>query len=573
MALDAILLSGIVNELKPKTEGAKIDKVQQPERDQILLTLRCGRENLKLLICAGAGNGRIQLSSASFENPKEPPMFCMLLRKYLVGGRIVSLEQAEWERLVLVDITSSNELGDSVDLRLAVELMGRSSNLVLIGADGRIIDCLRRMDFGGDAERVLLPGMKYRLPPPQKKPLVMILSAEERRSIISGFEPEKPIDKSLMDAFSGLSPLICREIAARCQGDVELLPQALDAFIETVKAGELTPTMTSKDGRPTDFSFMRLCQYGSEYEQQSFPSFSELLDAYYSRREKLERRRRRAKELSRLVKTNRDRIAKKLALQREELLRTEDREQKRRSAELLTANLYRVKKGDRSVTVENYYANNEPCTIALDPLKTPQQNLTAMFKEYNKLKAARSHLTQLIADGEERLSYLNSVLDETERAETEADLAEIRRELLDLGYIKKQKNAKPEKCKKQGPLRFVSDDGFEILVGRNNTQNDELSCKLGRRSDIWLHTKSVHGSHVIISTYGENPPERTLLQAASLAVYYSQAREGGKTPVDYTELRYVKKPAGALPGKVIYTEQRTLTAEADEELAEKLRVK
>ena len=573
MALDAILLSGIVNELKPKTESAKIDKVQQPERDQILLTLRCGRENLKLLICAGAGNGRIQLSSASFENPKEPPMFCMLLRKYLVGGRIVSLEQAEWERLVLVDITSSNELGDSVDLRLAVELMGRSSNLVLIGADGRIIDCLRRMDFGGDAERVLLPGMKYRLPPPQKKPLVMTLSAEERRSIISGFEPEKPIDKSLMDAFSGLSPLICREIAARCQGDVELLPQALDAFIETVKAGELTPTMTSKDGRPTDFSFMRLCQYGSEYEQQSFPSFSELLDAYYSRREKLERRRRRAKELSRLVKTNRDRIAKKLALQREELLRTEDREQKRRSAELLTANLYRVKKGDRSVTVENYYANNEPCTIALDPLKTPQQNLTAMFKEYNKLKAARSHLTQLIADGEERLSYLNSVLDETERAETEADLAEIRRELLDLGYIKKQKNAKPEKCKKQGPLRFVSDDGFEILVGRNNTQNDELSCKLGRRSDIWLHTKSVHGSHVIISTYGENPPERTLLQAASLAVYYSQAREGGKTPVDYTELRYVKKPAGALPGKVIYTEQRTLTAEADEELAEKLRVK
>lgn len=570
MALDAILLSGIVNELKPKTEGAKIDKVQQPERDQILLTLRCGRENLKLLICAGAGNGRIQLSSASFENPKEPPMFCMLLRKYLVGGRIVSLEQTEWERLVLVDITSSNELGDSVDLRLAVELMGRSSNLVLIGADGRIIDCLRRMDFGGDAERVLLPGMKYRLPPPQKKPLVMTLSAEERRSIISGFEPEKPIDKSLMDAFSGLSPLICREIAARCQGDVELLPQALDAFIETVKAGELTPTMTSKDGRPTDFSFMRLCQYGSEYEQQSFPSFSELLDAYYSRREKLERRRRRAKELSRLVKTNRDRIAKKLALQREELLRTEDREQKRRSAELLTANLYRVKKGDRSVTVENYYENNEPFTIALDPLKTPQQNLTTMFKEYNKLKAARSHLTQLIADGEERLSYLNSVLDETERAETEADLAEIRRELLDLGYIKKQKNAKPEKCKKQGPLRFVSDDGFEILVGRNNTQNDELSCKLGRRSDIWLHTKSVHGSHVIISTYGENPPERTLLQAASLAVYYSQAREGGKTPVDYTELRYVKKPAGALPGKVIYTEQRTLTAEADEELAQRL---
>lgn len=570
MALDAILLSGIVSELKPSLEGARIDKVQQPERDQILISMRSGRENLKLLLCAGAGNGRVQLTEASYENPKEPPMFCMLLRKYLVGGRIVSVTQPTWERLMVVDITSNNELEDSVDLRLAVELMGRSSNLVLIGGDGRIIDCLRRMDFGGDAERVLLPGMKYRLPPPQKKPLLMTLEPEERRRIILNFDPEKPLDKSILDAFAGLSPLICRELSARCGGELELLPQTADAFVESVAAGELMPTLAQKDGKPTEYSFMHLKQYGDEYEQRSYASFAELLDAYYSKRELLERRRRRGKELNRLVKTNRDRIAKKLVLQREELRHTDDREAKRRDAELLTANLYRVKKGDRSVTVENYYENNEPRTIELDPLKTPQQNLTAMFKEYNKLKAARAHLTQLIAEGEESLSYLNSVLDETERAETENDLAEIRRELMSEGYIKRPKNAKPEKCKKQGPLRFVSDDGYEILVGRNNTQNDELSCKLARRTDIWLHTKSVHGSHVIISTGGEKPPERTLLQAASLAVYYSQARDGGKTQVDYTEVRFVKKPAGALPGKVIYTEQRTLTAEADEELSLRL---
>lgn len=572
MALDAILLSGVVAELQDVLQGARIDKVQQPERDKIILSVRSKGENLKLLISAAAGSGRLQLTSASFENPASPPMFCMLLRKHLVGGKIVKLMQPDWERLVLVDIISSNELGDSVDLRLAVELMGRSSNLILIGSDGRIIDCLRRMDYGGDAERILLPGMIYRLPPKQKKPLILGLAEDERNELIKGISSEKTLDKAIMDTFSGLSPLVCREIAARCGDDITKLSAVLGAFCDSVFASELTPTLVTDGKVPQDFSFMHLKQYGDAFSQQIFASFNELLDAYFMRREQLQSRKTRSKELMHLVKTNRDRVAKKLGLQKEELLKTEDRENIRRSAELLTANLYRVKKGDASVTVEDYYNNGAQRIIRLDPLKTPQQNSAAMFKEYNKLKAAKEHLTQLIDSGEKQLEYLNSVLDEIARAETESDLSEIRSELLNTGYVKKQKGAKPEKSKKQGPLRFMSDDGFEILVGRNNAQNDELTTKLARRTDLWLHTKSVHGSHVIVSLGGQDISDTALSQAASLAVYYSQGREGGKTAVDYTLVRNVKKPNGALPGKVIYTDQHTIMAEADEALAHRLRI-
>lgn len=573
MALDAILLSGIIAELEPKLTGARIDKVQQPERDKIVLSVRGGSENMRILIDAGAGSGRLQQTKMSFDNPQEPPMFCMLLRKYLTGGRIERIEQPDWERLAMVYITSRNELGDSVELRLAVELMGRSSNLVLVGADGRIIDCLRRMDYGGDAERRLLPGMIYRLPPKQKKPLIFDLTREEiAQSIASG--GEKSADKCIKDAFSGLSPLVCRELACRSGDDAAFLPEVIDAFLESVRAGELTPTLLTENGKPKEYSFMQLKQYAGVYENRSLSSFSELLDAYYSRRDILERRRRRSKELSHGVKTVRDRLARKLALQKQELEKSSERDEIRRDAELLTANLYRVKKGEDKVTVEDYYELDCPLrTIKLDILKTPQGNAAAMFKEYNKLKTAEQHLTALIADGEKQLEYLNSVLDEIERAETEDDLAEIKAELVQTGYVKKQRAAKERKHKKQGPRRFVSSDGFEILVGRSNAQNDELTTKTARRTDIWLHTKTVHGSHVIISCDGVAPPEKTIEEAAQLAVYYSQAREGGKTDVDFTMVRNVRKPSGAMPGKVIYTDYTTISVAADEALAEKLRVK
>ncbi len=573
MALDAILLSGVIAELRPKLIGARIDKVQQPERDKILLSVR-GGENLRILIDAGAGSGRLQQTKLSFENPAEPPMFCMLLRKYLTGGRIEAIEQPDWERLAIVNITSRSELGDKVGLRLAVELMGRSSNLVLIGSDGRIIDCLRRMDYGGDAERRLLPGMIYRLPPKQRKPLVFELSQEEIGQALRASDDGKSADKRIMDCFSGLSPLVCRELACRSGDNAADLPEAIAAFIDSIRAGELTPTLFTQDGKPKEYSFMQLRQYNGVYERCEFESFSALLDVYYSKRDVLERRRRRSKELSHHVKTARDRIARKLTAQKSELQKCSERDDIRRCAELLTANLYRVHKGDGSVTVEDYYEPGCPQrTIRLDALKTPQANAAAMFKEYNKLKTAEQHLTTLIAEGERQLEYLNSVLDETERAETEDDLAEIKAELIGTGYIKKPRGTKERRHKKQGPMRFVSSDGFDILVGRSNAQNDELTAKTARRTDIWLHTKTVHGSHVIISCDGVTPPERTIEEAAQLAVYYSQARDGGKTQVDYTMVRNVRKPSGSLPGKVIYTDYGTLSVSADEALAEKLRVK
>ena len=572
MALDTVMLSALAAELRPKLEGARIDKVRQPEREQVLLSIRNKGENMRLLINAGAGSGRVALTRQSFENPAEPPMFCMLLRKYLVGARIEKLTQPNWERLLIVDIISHNELGDSVCLKLAIELMGRNSNLVLVGDDGRIIDCLRRMEYGGDVQRRMLPGMIYRLPPAQKKPLIFDCDRAQIESALNSSEDGKPLDKRLLDSFSGLSPLVCRELVHRAFYDISCLPDALEAFLESVRAGEFTPTLLTKDGKPAEYSFMQLKQYGSEYEQQSLDSFSELLDAYYSKRELSERRRRRARELSHSVKTARDRIQRKLVCRLEELERTYGREEIRKNAELLTANMYRVKRGDSSVTVEDYYTDGCPSVeIKLDILKTPQQNAAAMFKEYNKLKTAEIHLTALVAEGEKQLDYLNSVLDELERAETERDLAEIRRELLETGYLKKQKGAKPDKSKKQGPMRFISSDGFEILVGRSNSQNDELTTKTARRTDIWLHTKSVHGSHVIISCEGREPPERTIAEAASIAAYYSQGREGGKTAVDYTAVRFVRKPSGSMPGKVVYTDYRTVMAEADEALCEKLK--
>ena len=499
-------------------------------------------------------------------------MFCMLLRKHLVGARIVSLTQPAHERMLILDLDSRDELGDLTRKQLVVEMIGRSSNVILVGPDGRIIDCMRRVDFAGDALRRLLPGMLYRLPPQQDKAAFLDTPAEERRALALAADRSVPADKWLLGRFSGLSPLLCRELSFRCGGDYELLPLQMDALAETVEAGDFSPTMLLQNGRPLDFSFLPIRQYGESAQSETFPSFSELLDAFYTRRDKAEQQRRRGHELTRSVKTARDRLARKLAGQREDLKRTATREEVRKQAELITANLYRLKKGERSFSCEDYYTEGCPeIPISLDPLKSPQQNAAALYKEYNKLKAAEQHLTVLVAEGERQLDYLESVLDALERAESEKDLSDLRRELTETGFLRRPKGGKPERGRVQAPLRFVSDEGFEILVGRSNVQNDELTTKIARRTDYWLHTQKVHGSHVILRCDGLEPPAQTLAQAASLAVYYSQGRGGGKIPVDYTMIRFVRKPSGALPGKVIYTEYRTLLAESDEALVARLK--
>lgn len=574
MPLDAITLSALCSELSEKLTGGRIDKVQQPERDMLILSLRSQGENLRLLISAGTGSARVHFTHSDFENPTEPPMFCMLMRKHLVGGRINAVTQPDMERMLVIDFSFRDELGISADKKLIIEMIGRSSNVILVGEDGRIIDCMRRADFGGDALRRMLPGMIYRLPPRQNKTPFMSSTAEQRKNIILAADRAQSIDKWLLDSFSGLSPLICRELAHRCGDSYDRLPAAMDALWESVKNHELVPAMLIRDGAPADFSFMPITQYGAEGQTELYPDFSGLLDSFYSLREKQQLQRRRSKELTHTVRNLHDRLQRKLNEQRQELKRTEDKEDIRKRAELVTANIYRMKKGERRLVCQDYYSEGCPeIEIELDPLKTPQKNAAALYKQYNKLKGAEEHLTVLIEKGERELEYLSSVLDELDRAESSADFAGIRRELIAQGYIRLPKGEKPRRIREQAALQFKTDDGFTVLVGRSNVQNDELTTKTARRTDYWFHTKNIHGSHVILRCEGEEPSEIAITQAAALAVYYSQARSAGSAPVDYTMVRFVHKPSGSMPGKVIYTNQRTITASCDEALVERLKQK
>ena len=571
MPLDAVTLRALTSELRSCAEGAKIDRVQQPEKDLLILTLRTREGNRRLLLSASVSGARVHFTSLSFENPAEPPMFCMLLRKHLIGARIRSIEQPEMERLLLFRLSARDELCDEVEKTLAVEMIGRSANVVLIGPDGRIIDCLRRMEYGGEG-RGMLPGMIYRLPPRQKKTPFFGCTDEELLLRLDSIESGAELDKELLGRFSSLSPLLCRELCYRSRGELGLLKENALALRETVAAGDFVPTLISLDGAPRDYSFMAVNQYGPAAQNERFDDFSSLLDAFYARRDREESRRRRSRELLHSVRSAHERLQRKLAVQRKELADTAGREELRRRAKLITANIYRMKKGQGELVCENYFEDGCPeIRIALDPLKTPQQNAAALYKDFSRKKAAEEHLTVLIAEGEKQSEYLSTVLDEIERAENERDLADIRRELTETGYLKKPRSAKADRSKPQAPLRFLSSDGLEILVGRSNIQNDELSFKTARRTDIWLHTQRIHGSHVILRTDGLDPPQRSLEEAASLAAYYSQGRQAGKIPVDWTQARHVKKPSGAMPGAVLYTEYATILAEADERLADRLK--
>ncbi|MBE6997189.1 MAG: fibronectin/fibrinogen-binding protein [Ruminococcaceae bacterium] len=572
MPLDSITLSALAQELRSSVVGAKIDKVQQPERDTVVLSLRGQGGNMRLLLCGGVGNARVHLTQTPYENPASPPMFCMLLRKHLVGARISALSQPERERILLLSLDGYDELGLPTKKTLAIEMIGRGTNLILCDGDGRIIDCLRRVDSEMSALRQVLPGLIYRLPLQQSKPDPFAMTAEQRRALWDARDPSLPPEKWLLQSYSCLSPLVCRELAYRCGEDAETLPLALDALAETVAAGEFTPWMILEEGKPRDFSFFPIRQYGDAVQGEAFSSFSALLDAFYTRRSQAEDMRRRTSALRKTVKNALDRAQRKLALQADELKQTGKREQKRRWGELITANLYRAPKaGADSMTVEDFYEPDAPTvSIPLDRLKTPQQNAAAYFKEYTKAKTAEQYLTRLMEENRRAAAWLSSVLDEIDRAASEADIADIRRELTETGYLKARRGGK-ERQRPSAPLRYRSSTGVEILVGRSNLQNDVLTTKTARKGDVWLHVQKVHGSHVLIRCDGGEVDAATLEEAASLAVYHSQAAEGGKIPVDYTRARYVKKPAGALPGMVVYTDYSTVIAAADAALAEKLK--
>ena len=575
MPLDALCLTAVAGEVRAAVQGGKIDKIYQPTRDEVVLYIRGPAGNVRLLLSANPGHPRAHLTERNRENPEQPPMFCMLLRKHLQGARILELNQPPLERILDFRLETLDELGDRVERRLVLEAMGRSANLLLLDGEGRIVDCTRRVD--GDlarGQRQLLPGLFYRQPPAVDKLNPFTLSPEELRLVLSN-PLGKAWDKLLLDSFTGLSPLVARELAFRAGDDSEKLAAELEKLGKAVEENRFTAYLLVREGKPVDFTFLPVLQYGPETESIPRESFSALLDDFFSDRESAERVRQRGQDLVKSVTSARDRTARKLGNQARELEATKNRERLRELGDILTSNLHLMEKGMSTFrTMDFYDPEGGEVDIPLDPLLTPQQNAAKYYKEYNKAKTAEEMLTIQIEKGEKELEYLNSVLENIALAEGEKDLQEIRQELTETGYLRRPKTAAKRAKRVSGkPMEFRSSSGLRISVGKNNSQNDLLTTKLAYKSDIWLHTQKIHGSHVILWLEGGEADAQSLTEAAQLAAYFSQARDGSKVPVDYTPVKYVKKPAGARPGMVVYTTYQTAVVEPDAELAKKLRVK
>lgn len=568
MPLDAIFLSALTEELNQTLPGSRIDKVQQPERDSVLLQVRSQSEgNRKLLLSASSNHPRIHYTEAKYENPAQPPMFCMLLRKHLAGGRVVSLRQLPLERAVELCVESADELGELSEKRLILELMGRNSNLILTGPDGRIIDCLRRVDFEMSEKRQVLPGLYYREPPAQGKLDFRTETVDSLYEALGAADRPQTLDRWLMDRYAGISPLIARELAFLCTGrtDPELpetdraaLAAALSRELRGLTAG-FSPTRLLLNGERKDFSFRPIRQYEGYMTQDGFPSFSALLDDFYTGRALAERMRTRTQTLHKTLTNQLARVRRKLANQEQELEATHDRERLRRLGDIITANLYQIQRGQARLTAVDFYdPDMKQIEIPLNVTLSPQQNAAKYYKDYNKAKHAEKFLTEQIALGRTEEEYLSSVLDALSRAETERDISDIRAELTEGGYLRQTDRKKQMKVPPSKPMEFRSSDGFQILVGRNNRQNDLLTGKLAYKTDLWLHVQKAHGSHVIIACAGAQVPDRTVTEAAELAAWFSQARQGHNVPVDLCPVRQVKKPAGAKPGMVVYENYRTV---------------
>lgn len=586
MALDGAFLACLRRELEESLPEARIDKIHQPGREELLLALRYRGGAQKLYISAGANAPRIHFTDDVPENPAQPPMFCMLLRKRLTGGRLTAVRQDGLERALYLDFDCVNELGDRVRLTLAVEMMGRHSNIILIGPDGRILDAIKRVDPAMSTVRPILPGLPYETPPAAEgkldptchTPEQVVQAVRDGRNI--------PLSKALPEVCQGLSPLTCRELAYRVTGEAdtaagELTPAALETLhgqfaalrlAVTTGEGAVPYLVTSPDGTPLEFSFRPILQYGMEARGQEMPSFSRLLDAYYARRTAAERMKTRSRDLLRALHTATERVRRKLHNQQQELTASAGRDTWRLYGELIQAQMHSIPVGASSAELVNYYdENGGTLTVPLDPALTAAANAQRYYKEYRKAQTAERILTERIAAGEQELAYLESVSDALSRAQTLRELEELRAELEGQGYLRRQKGRqKPPPPLK--PLEFRSDDGFTILVGRNNIENDRLTLWEAKGSDVWFHTKNIPGSHVIVVTEGRTPPDRTLEQAAVLAATHSRASASVQVPVDYTFVRYVKKPSGAKPGMVIYTDNRTAYVDPDSALADRLRV-
>lgn len=572
----------IKKEIEERALGAKLDKVYQPSREELILVFRGKGFAGKLLLSAQASAPRIHFTEESPENPMVPPMLCMLLRKRLESGKLIEVRQPELERALFLDFSCVNELGDTVTNTLAVEIMGRYSNIILIDENGRIVDAIKRVNAEMTSERLVLPGMQYELPPMQDKLSLLSATPQEILDAVLEAKPSA-LHKALLSVLQGVSPLVCRELQALACGQEtpnteltdfqkERLLYYLKKTAETIQNGG-TPVMVSDlQGKPLDYSFLPIMQYGNGAEVATFASFSELMDSFYAKRDQMERMRAKAHDLLQLLSNQTEKLARKISIQQTELQTCAKREELRINADLLNANLYRLEKGMPFAEVENFYDPEYPTVrIPLDPALTPSQNAQKYYKDYRRAQTAEQMLTEQIAQAEEELNYLETVFDALSRASNERELSEIRQELAEQGYVRRTNDPRRKTPPLLGPMKFESSEGMTILVGRNNRENDHLTLKQANKNDLWFHVKNIPGSHTILVTDGQEPGDQSLSEAAMLAALHSKAAQSAQVPVDYTQVRNVHKPQGAKPGMVIYDHYQTIYVNPDEKMIEKLK--
>ena len=583
MALDALTVHKLAAELKEKLVNGRIDKIYQPEKDEILLGVRTRDASYKVTLSAASGNPRVHITDKQKNNPKTPPMFCMLMRKHLSGGKIIDVHQNGFERIIEFDIESYNELGDLTTKRLIAEIMGRHSNIILTNSEGKIIDSIKHVDFTVSSVRQILPGLLYTNPPIQKKIPFSEASADDNL-----FTPGTgtKLSNMVMDAYCGISPVIAREIvyAAHNRCDItitevdslEPLMDSVEKYADMYRNEDFHPCIvTDKSGKTIDFSVFPVHQYENMADIDYFDSINEVVENFYYIRDAKERMKQKSAALLKLLNTHLDRASKKLNVLTKTLNDAKNKDIYKIKGDLITANMYQIEPGAKEFEADNYYdPNGGKIKITLDPSLSPSQNAQRYYKKYSKAKTAETEVAKQLAENKADIEYLESTLSALENAESEEDLNAIKTELTEEGYIQRRSSSKKnQKLSLSKPMHFISSDGFDIYVGRNNSQNDFLTLKFANSSDIWFHTKNIHGSHVIIKLgIDKDIPKSTMLEAARLAAYYSKGRDSSQVPVDYTQIKNVKKPNGAKPGMVIYDDYNTVyvTPYRSDELPEKI---
>ena len=568
MALDAAFLKLICAELNERAAGAKVDKVYQPERDEFVFLLRGFRETLRLRISASSASPAVYFTEHSKDNPKQAPTLCMLARKLFTGARFIGADQPSMERVVTLRFDCTDEMGDRVERRVIAEIMGRSSNILFTDGNGRIIESVKHAGADPDAVRCIIAGMPYVMPPKQNKTNPYELTREALSAMLSA--SDEPLSDALLHGIAGFSPIVCRELAFRAAGDVDAPASDADApsvfaelhkLLEKLDAGAEPSVVCRNDGSAVDFSFFAPTFYGDTMTLKRFDSPSALLDFFYYERDRAERIKQRTAELSRLVSRSVERVVRKAAAQSRELAECDNADELRVRGELINAYLHEIEPGSSVAVLKNYYDNYNEVHIPLDSALSPQRNAQKYFREYRKSDTRKKKLTEQLALGEVELEWLRSVADELALVESQEDISRVREELVSEGYLRPAPSKGPKKPVKKPEYTFesvITSDGFKVFYGKNNLQNDALTMRFASNSDIWFHVRESFGAHVVLKLEGREPTETAVYEAAKIAAAHSRSAQGTKVAVDYTEIRNVRKPKGAKPGKVFYVNFKTI---------------